>query len=569
MEATPTPSPVRQFVEVSEALLTCDVCAELLRGSAVLPCRHVFCSECIRRHLQDNRDCPSCRVSIKNGMVDVRFCLVLDALADNLRTNRDKIQLAVDAAEKKPSTSKTNMDTVVHGKGKKRAIAKKTVASNALEVACQTSPVKAQSPSLDSESRKRPRIASSSSCPTSTSATTSRPPAVINDVNGGDAGRLEVFGDADAFFPCPICSQCVKNRNMDAHISSDCQVHIELNPNSGPSVYALHSIQSSSPLYLNDCKEVVGRNSEKSGSASITSVEVKSTKTIIIDHGSSPIILSKSNSQLMEDADSIDDEFGDVVFSTPVKPTRTTSGISIEDVETTDDESDFQDFIPRKSIRSKRHKSLEPELVVDPVEVSTTSKTMGTSNSLNAKKHGVARHSILANIMPSKQPDSRKPKPAVAYDTLKDAQLRKLLKDEGLRTTGDKATLKKRHKEYTLLHNANLDTLNPLPQSQILAKMLVWEQTHGELSGGRGNVAAGMGAVAAFHGHAVSKEGTERDVKHMTKYADEFRSLIEGMKERRRLKREEREKEAERERQTRGEDDGEMVEDDTDDDGVR
>ncbi|ORY44558.1 hypothetical protein BCR33DRAFT_717066 [Rhizoclosmatium globosum] len=426
MEATPTP------IAISEALLTCDVCAELLRGSAVLPCRHVFCSECIRRHLQDNCDCPSCACQSKTEWSTCASVWVLLS--------------------------------------------------------------------------------------TSTSTTISRPPAVINDVNGGDAGRLEVFGDADAFFPCPICSQCVKNRNMDAHISSDCQVHIELNPNSGPSVYALHSIQSSSPLYLNDCKEVVGRNSEKSGSASITSVEVKSTKTIIIDHGSSPIILSKSNSQLMEEADSIDDEFGDVVFSTPVKPTRTTSGISIEDVETTDDESDFQDFIPRKSIRSKRHKSLEPELVVDPVEVSTTSKTMGT-------------------------PDSRKPKPAVAYDTLKDAQLRKLLKDEG--------NPQKRHKEYTLLHNANLDTLNPLPQSQILAKML-WRAW---------NVAAGMGAVAAFHGHAVSKEGTERDVKHMTKYADEFRSLIEGMKERRRLKREEPTK--------TWRDDGEMVEDDADDDGVR
>ncbi|KAJ6606420.1 hypothetical protein DFH09DRAFT_1120145 [Mycena vulgaris] len=49
------------------------------------------------------------------------------------------------------------------------------------------------------------------------------------------------------------------------------------------------------------------------------------------------------------------------------------------------------------------------------------------------------------------------PLPKVSYDTLKEKQLRDKLVEHGLSTTGERTVLVRRHKQWTMLFNANLD----------------------------------------------------------------------------------------------------------------
>ena len=56
---------------------------------------------------------------------------------------------------------------------------------------------------------------------------------------------------------------------------------------------------------------------------------------------------------------------------------------------------------------------------------------------------------------------SRKPMPKLVYHLIKLAPLKKMLKDLGLSTTGDHATLTNRHKKFTILYNSECDAANP------------------------------------------------------------------------------------------------------------
>lgn len=68
----------------------------------------------------------------------------------------------------------------------------------------------------------------------------------------------------------------------------------------------------------------------------------------------------------------------------------------------------------------------------------------------------------------SEERSERKFLPKLVYHLLGDKQIRKKLKDHGLGTVGDRQTLIRRHKNYVLLHNANCDSLNPKPPSDLI-----------------------------------------------------------------------------------------------------
>ena len=78
------------------------------------------------------------------------------------------------------------------------------------------------------------------------------------------------------------------------------------------------------------------------------------------------------------------------------------------------------------------------------------------------------------------------PKPAkinkVVYFLLKDPDLRKLLKKEGLDLQGDRKTLINRHQRFTILWNSQCDSDNPLTRSQIINKLRREEQNLSEAS---------------------------------------------------------------------------------------
>lgn len=70
---------------------------------------------------------------------------------------------------------------------------------------------------------------------------------------------------------------------------------------------------------------------------------------------------------------------------------------------------------------------------------------------------------------PPEPPPKRKPLPKYIYNLMKDAELRRKLKELGLSSSGDRATLVARHKQYTILYNAECDAVSPRPVEELRA----------------------------------------------------------------------------------------------------
>ncbi|KAJ7118772.1 hypothetical protein C8R44DRAFT_789233 [Mycena epipterygia] len=99
--------------------------------------------------------------------------------------------------------------------------------------------------------------------------------------------------------------------------------------------------------------------------------------------------------------------------------------------------------------------------------------------------------------------DDRLPK--VSYDTLKEKQLRDKLSEHGLLTTGDRASLTKRHQRWTMLWNANLDKSSAKRRSkaELQKDLKKWEEEA-----------------------KVKKKKTTVDNSHLSKYKSEFKELV-------------------------------------------
>lgn len=65
---------------------------------------------------------------------------------------------------------------------------------------------------------------------------------------------------------------------------------------------------------------------------------------------------------------------------------------------------------------------------------------------------------------------------------LKDNALRKKLNEMGIRTSGPRAILEKRHTEWVNLWNANCDSSKPRSKREILQDLDIWERSQGTLA---------------------------------------------------------------------------------------
>ncbi|KAI8843181.1 hypothetical protein BJ741DRAFT_645435 [Chytriomyces cf. hyalinus JEL632] len=583
-----------------EALLSCDICGDILRGPSLLACRHSFCSECIRRHLQTNSDCPSCRTTVRNGVADLRFSLALETLAETTRTSATAIantlkQLALLEENSHPTASlEPSIPTIprVSKRKKKHAqqepcsppsitcaesskpISIERKKSNLETTACQTLPIAgAAAAGSDAVSSEPSRQKSSKTLAKKTRLQTRA---------SSSTGPESIFGEADQIFPCPICQCKVRNRYMEPHISSGCEEGIESTATAPveeandlrlpafikTSTAASSLIPSSSSSDFEDVPQRVAHASPRWKTSGISSRLGLGRKVRSVEMNESlpspaPLLSRKSSS--MSSSPCVDEPLSSDSKARTVSQNENecppeASIHTDEESETETEECDSsQDALDERVGVGKRKRDeklsnpdashLEKQI---PAQTETTNESangelnlmddLDLHEDVNRERRNQLRRQLLSGNVKSRN-DMRKPKPAVAYDTLKETQLRKLLKEEGLRSTGDKSTLKKRHKEFLLLHNANLDSARPKPQSFIHAAMETWELTHGSQSNGAGSVAQGLGAVNAFHGHEASVEGRERDLGHVARYADEFRGMIEALRDKKRLKVEAREKE--------------------------
>ncbi|XP_063243662.1 E3 ubiquitin-protein ligase RAD18-like [Bacillus rossius redtenbacheri] len=77
----------------------------------------------------------------------------------------------------------------------------------------------------------------------------------------------------------------------------------------------------------------------------------------------------------------------------------------------------------------------------------------------------------LKTPLKQKKVVKRVPLPKLVYNLMKEKKLRQKLKEAGLSTQGDYKTLVQRHSRYTLLYNAECDTLDPRPVSEIIQQV--------------------------------------------------------------------------------------------------
>ncbi|KAJ3248003.1 E3 ubiquitin-protein ligase rad18 [Chytriomyces hyalinus] len=579
-----------------EALLSCDICGDILRGPSLLACRHTFCSECIRRHLQTNTDCPSCRTTVRNGVADLRFSLALETLAEVTRTSASAIantlkQLAL-LEQNSHSTAlpESIIPTIPRvSKRKKKHVQQETCSPPSNTCSEPVKPISierkksnlkitATLPTVGESAAGNDAVSSEPSRPESSKTLIAKKTRLQTRASSS-TGPESIFGEADQIFPCPICQCKVRNRYMEPHISSGCEEGIEstattpveetnelrLPAFTKSSTAASSLIPSSSSSDFEDVPQRVVHASPRWKTSGISSRlglgrKVRSVEMNANESLPSPAALLLSRKSSFTSSPPCVDEplSSDSKARTAVSQNECPPEASLhldEESETETEECDSsQDVLDERVGAGKRKRDekvsnpgashLEKQI---PAETETADECANGEENLmdedmNRERRNQLRRQLLSGNVKARN-DVRKPKPAVAYDTLKETQLRKLLKDEGLRSTGDKSTLKKRHKEFLLLHNANLDSARPKPQSAIHAAMETWELTHGSQSNGAGSVAQGLGAVNAFHGHEASVEGRERDLGHVARYADEFRAMIEALREKKRLKVEAREKE--------------------------
>lgn len=94
-----------------------------------------------------------------------------------------------------------------------------------------------------------------------------------------------------------------------------------------------------------------------------------------------------------------------------------------------------------------------------------------------------------------------------------DVQLRRKCAEAGIPSHGDRKLLTDRHKQFTLIHNANSDAVRPQPNNVLLRQLDEWERVH-------------------VSKRPVQAEDTE--TSHQAKYKNEFDELIKQARESRR-----------------------------------
>ncbi|KAI8854527.1 hypothetical protein BC829DRAFT_380149 [Chytridium lagenaria] len=77
--------PQADFLRVIESHFRCTICSEFMAAASILPCRHSFCSVCIRRHLLTNED------FLKNKDKDIRLCTNFDVAITTFKNNREAL----------------------------------------------------------------------------------------------------------------------------------------------------------------------------------------------------------------------------------------------------------------------------------------------------------------------------------------------------------------------------------------------------------------------------------------------------------------------------------------------
>lgn len=108
----------------------------------------------------------------------------------------------------------------------------------------------------------------------------------------------------------------------------------------------------------------------------------------------------------------------------------------------------------------------------------------GSSKVIHATEADASKALASAAALPQRPAATheRKRLPKLNYSLLKERDLKKKLIEMGIRATGPKALLEKRHTEWVSIWNANCDSSSPRSRRDVLQDLDSWERSQGTLA---------------------------------------------------------------------------------------
>lgn len=143
--------------------------------------------------------------------------------------------------------------------------------------------------------------------------------------------------------------------------------------------------------------------------------------------------------------------------------------------------------------------------------------------------HHTLHRSLMPNSPATKQ---RSHIPALAFDTMKEAALRKKLTDLGLSGSGTKEVLKQRYCNYRNMYNANLDAAHPKSDARIMSEFIQMERALRESSSKINHT----GIEFDRKDHAVTEADEQAKEKYRAEHRQSFDDLIANIRARKKAK---------------------------------
>ncbi|KAK4202816.1 putative postreplication repair E3 ubiquitin-protein ligase rad-18 [Triangularia verruculosa] len=252
-----------------------------------------------------------------------------------------------------------------------------------------------------------------------------------------------------------------------------------------------------------------------------------------------PTAPSKSPKRKAAEVDDSDDEFQESkrprrsTRNRKAKGSETSSQITIEDSEGELPESiDVEDeYVPEPNdglvacpICEQRMKEILVDRHLDtscPGEPQPQPKHTPTAN--RSVGHTLRSPPKRPPAAPTKAPERL---PTLQYSMVKDQALRKIMRDLGLSTSGNRPMLEARHREWLTLWNANCDSAHPKTRAALFQDLQAWERTIGTM--------APTGSKAASTGAQIKDKDFDGGA-WAAKHDSSFKDLIANAKRTRQL----------------------------------
>ncbi|KAF7921530.1 uncharacterized protein EAE98_008377 [Botrytis deweyae] len=212
-------TPLSKLADV-DSLLRCQVCKDFFTTPMITSCSHTFCSLCIRRCLNNDSKCPTCRSNDQE--VKLKSNAAIEDLVEAFKRARpEALELA-----RKPV-----VESIVTSPKRKRE--------------------RSDLDGRDEQANKKTRASTRQATRRLESSETAQEAVIVIDEGDNDAD----FEPDDGLTACPVCNRRMTAKSVEAHIGR-CLAESETTPQSA-SILSKPSIPLSQPVRRPDRLPVV------------------------------------------------------------------------------------------------------------------------------------------------------------------------------------------------------------------------------------------------------------------------------------------------------------------------